>query len=258
VKAAAFGLFALFVLIAVGHAQVAFAQDDAASGEAVTSSDSATTGDAATSSDAATSGDATASADAAAPAGDSGADWARVNPDTPASDLSADSAEKVLEIPQTACIENGVAVPCDERLSVNKSAGNGGNSDDSGDDGDTITSSGGGSPASPQTFDDDTASAGPVASDPDWGTVDDYANQQVYGVPYGMAQYGVASRGPIYANPAQIPMSRFPYAPMPMSGPITQAARPPIAPSGPWMTPPSMMSFSRPAGSPMASAFRSH
>ena len=238
VKPASFGLFALFVLIALPCAQVAFAQDDAASG------------------DAATSANATASGDAAAST-DSGANWVRVDPDSPANDLATDSAEKVLEIPQTACIENGAAIPCDERLSVNKPAGTG---DDNGGDGDTIAAPAGGgfAPASPQTFDDDTANAGPIGSDSDWGTADDYANQQVYGFPYGTGGYGVVSRGPIlsrgpiYGNPAQVPPSAFRFPPMAMSGPITQAARPPISAAGPWMTPPSMMTFSRPAGSPMA------
>jgi hypothetical protein len=227
---AGFGLFALFVLLALACTHAAFAQDDAISEDSVTSTDSAPAPT-----------DATPSADA-------GANWVRVDPDSPATDLATDSADKVLEIPQTACIENGVAVPCDQRLGVNKPAGTG---DDNGDDGDSIPAYGGGyAPPSPQTFDDNTASAGPNGFDSDWGTVDDYANQQVYGFPYG-GGYGVASAGPIIGNPAALPPGAFRYHPMAMSGPLGPAARPPIGTVRPWMTPPSMMTFSRPAGSPM-------
>jgi hypothetical protein len=246
VKPAFFGLFALCVLIALACARGAYAQDDASSGDAITSSDSAT------SADSTTSGDAATSSDAAVTTADSSANWKRVDPDSPAADLSADSADKVLEIPQTACFENGVTIPCDERLSVNKSSANG---DDNGDGGDTITSPGGGmAPASPQTFDanENTASAGPaIGSDSDWGTAEDYQNQQAYGFPYAISPYGLASRGPVYGSgygSGQVPPSGFLYPPMATSSPITQAARPPLSP---WMTPPSMLTYSRPAGSPM-------
>ena len=220
-KPAAFGLFALFALIALGGVRAAFAQDDPASGS------------------------------------DSDANWERIDPN-----FSAESAEKVLEIPQAACVRDGVSIPCDERISVSNSPG-----DDNGnanDNDDAIPQASDGlSPASPQTLDDDTASAAPIGSDSDWGTADEYANQPVYGFPNAMAQYGgVASGGPIYRNPAEVPVPpsmAFPFPPMAMSSPLTQAARPPLGPVGPWMTPPSMMMLSRPAGSPMAGQpFRFH
>jgi hypothetical protein len=190
--------------------------------------------------------------DAPASGSDSDANWERIDPD-----FGADSAEKVLEIPQIACVEDGVSIPCDEQVSASNSPGNG---NDNGDDDANPQASSGSSPASPQTLDDDTASAGPIGSDSDWGTADDYANQPIYGIPYGTAQYGrVISRGPIYGNPQVPPSMAFPFPPMAMSSPLTQAARPPLNPTGPWMTPPSMMMLSRPAGSPMAGQpFRFH
>lgn len=220
-KPAAFGFFALFALIALVGARAAYPQDPVA------------------------------------PASDSDADWESADPD-----LSAASAEKVLEIPQAACVENGVSIPCDDRVSVSNSPDNddeAANPEVSGA-GNPSASGAGVSPASPQTLDEDTASAGPIGSDSDWGTADDYANQPIYGIPYGTAQYGsVASMGPIYGNPQIPPSMAFPFPPMAMSSPLTQAARPPLYSAGPWMTSPSMMMFSRPAGTPMAGQpFRFH
>jgi hypothetical protein len=257
-KPAAFGLFALFALIALAGARAAFAQDAATSGDATVSDDPGVPGDSAVSTDAsinaATPADSAGPGDAVAAGSDSSGDWARANPD-----LSTDSAEKVLEIPQTECVENGVSIPCDERITVSNAPGTGianDNQQDNQDVNGAPASSGDGSaPASPQTFDDDTASAAPAGSDADWGTADDYANQTpIYGIPYGAVNYGgVASRGPIYGNPQIPPSMAFPFPPRPMSSPLTQAARPPLHP-GPWMTSPSMMMMlSRPAGSPMAS-----
>lgn len=222
VKPVALGLFALFALITLAGAHAGFAQDDPASGS------------------------------------DSGANWERVDPDLPSPDLTAESAEKVLEIPQAACVQDGVSIPCDERISVSNSPG-----DDNVNDDAIPQASGGLSPASSPTLDDDTASAAPIGSDSDWGTADDNANQPIYGFPNAMAQYGsVASGGPIYRNPAEVPVPpsmAFPFPPMAMSSPLTPAARPPLSPVGPWMTPPSMMMLSRPAGSPMAGQpFRFH
>jgi len=237
-KPAAFGLFALFALIALAGGRAAFAQDAAASADADASINAATTADSA------------GPGDAVAAGSDSSGDWARVNPD-----LTTESAEKVLEIPQTECVENGVSIPCDERITVNNAPGDG-VANDNPDDNGTQAAGGGSAPVSPQTFDNDIANAAPVGSDADWGTADDYANQTpIYGIPYGT----VASRGPIYGNP-QIPRSMvFPFPPAPMSSPITQAARPPLSPGGPWMTPSSMMMVGRPAGSAMAGApFRFH
>jgi hypothetical protein len=158
--------------------------------------------------------------------GDSETNWVRVD-----SGAGGESADQVLEIPQVAC--DDPSTPCD-------------NDDE-----------GGGMPtpvaASPQTFDDDTASAG--TADSDWGSADDYVNQPVYGVPYGY----VASRGSINGNRPPARRSPFPFSPMSTGTPITQAAQPPLNPNGAWMTPPSMSAFSHPAGNPMASApFRFH
>ena len=230
-KPSAFGLFALFALIALAGARAAFAQDADPSGDPAASINAATPADSA------------GPGDAVAAGSDSSGDWARANPD-----LSTDSAVKVLEIPQTECVENGVSIPCDERIIVSNAPGIGSTTDNGNDE-----SAQPAAPESPQTFDDDTASAAPAGSDADWGTADDYANQTpIYGWPYGAVQSGgVASRGPIYGYP-QIPSSMaFPFPPRPMSSPITQAARPPLNP-GPWMTPPSMMMVGRPTGSPMA------
>jgi hypothetical protein len=167
--------------------------------------------------------------------GDSEANWVRVD-----SAPGGESGDQVLEIPQVAC--DDASKPCD----------------DDEDGGPTPVAT------SPQTFDDDTASAG--TADSDWGNADDYLNQPIYGVPYGY----VASRGSINGNFAvstgsisgnfpRGPRSPFPFSPMSTGTPITQAAQPPLNPNGAWMTPPSMSPFSRPAGSPMASApFRFH
>jgi len=237
-RTAAFGLFALFALIAFAGARATFAQDAAASGDAAFSGGEATPADSA------------GPGDAIAAGSDSSGDWQRANPD-----LSSESAEKVLELPQTACVQNGVSIACDERVTVSNAPEAGGaidSQDNQQDDGTQVATA----PVSPQTFDEDTASAAPTG-DSDWGTADDYANQQpIYGIPYGAVQ---ASRGPIYGNPQIPPSMVFPFPPAPMSRPITQAARPSLSPGGPWMTPPSMMMMSRPAGSPMAGgAFRFH
>jgi len=235
-RPAAFGLFALLALIALAGSRAAFAQDAATSGDAAVSGDSAALIDGATTADSAGPGD------AIAVGSDSSGDWQRANPD-----LSAESAEKVLELPQTACVQNGVSIPCDERVTVSNAPAT---VDDNG-----AQTADGSVPGSPQTFDDDTASAAPAESEADWGTADDYANQgPIYGIPYGT----VASRGPIYGNPQIPPSMVFPFPPRPMSSPLSQAARPSLSP-GPWMTRPSMMMMSRPAGSPMAGgAFRFH
>jgi hypothetical protein len=159
----------------------------------------------------------------------------------PTIDEDAASADKVLEIPQAKCDNDGTSAPCDAPAA----AGN--------DDGEAINAPSPGSP--PQVYDDDTASN--AAPDEDWGTAEDYQNQQVYAVPYGAYSYPYAVTGPLTMNrPSPVPASA--YVPMnPMSSPVTQAARPPLS-QGPWMTPPSMSSFSRPAGSPMMGMSMSH
>ncbi len=153
--------------------------------------------------------------------------------DAPTIDDSAASADKVLEIPQTACTKDGATVPCDDATA---------NADDDNDQ--AINAPQPGSP--PTVYDDDTASAGP---DSNWGDASDYQNQQVYAVPYGVP-YAVYPYGVNVARnvnmPSPVPASAY----APMSSPVTQAALPPLR-QGPWMSPPTMSAFARPAGSPM-------
>jgi hypothetical protein len=150
----------------------------------------------------------------------------------PTIDEDAASADKVLEIPQATCDNDGTSAPCDGPAA--------GGTDD---DGQAINAPSPGSP--PQVYDDDTASSG--VPDEDWGTADDYQNQQVYAVPYGAYPYPYTINTPLTMNrPSPVPASAF----APLSSPLTQAARPSLN-QGPWMTPPTMSAFSRPAGSPM-------
>jgi hypothetical protein len=147
--------------------------------------------------------------------------------DAPTIDESAASADKVLEIPQATC-KDGSSGPCDDA--------------DDDDNDQAINAPQPGSP--PQVFDDDTASSG--APDSDWGDANDYQNQQIYAAPYAVYAYPYAVGAQQTANrPSPVPASA--YAP---SSPITQAALPPLNP-GPWMNPPTMSAFARPAGSPM-------
>src|ERR1700682_338019 len=130
-KPSAFGLFALFALIALAGARAAFAQDADPSGDPAGSINAATPADSA------------GPGDAVAAGSDSSGDWARANPD-----LSTDSAVKVLEIPQTECVENGVSIPCDERIIVSNAPA------DSAIDNGNDESAQPAAPESPQTFDD--------------------------------------------------------------------------------------------------------
>ncbi len=164
----------------------------------------------------------------------------------PSIDEDAAAAEKVLEIPQVACSKDDPSESCAE-------------SSGDGDDSQAINAP---SPGAPPDSDDDTASNA-VPGD-DWGTADDYQNQQdygSYGVPYAGYPYTVTGAPYpvtiIGTNRAPAPASA--YVP---SSPLTQAARPPLNP-GPWVVPSAMSSFSRPAGSPMMgmsmhSSFRFH
>jgi hypothetical protein len=170
------------------------------------------------------------------------ANWSSAAPtiDAPTIDESAASADKVLEIPQAACNEDGASGPCDDTTA---------NADDDNDQ--AINAPQPGSP--PQVFDDDTASSG--APDQDWGNADDYQNQQVYAaVPYAAYPYPYTVNAQQTVNrPSPVPASAY----APMSSPLTQAARPPLNP-GPWMNPPTMSAFARPAGSPMMGMSMSH
>lgn len=157
------------------------------------------------------------------------ASWERSGP---AIDEDAAAADKVLEIPQAPCAKDPASAACAS------------SDDGSGDDGEAINAPSPGAPPQP-SFDDDTASNG--ATDPDWGTVDEYQNQQV-AVPYAVYPYPYAVTTGIgtIRTPSSVPASAY----APMSSPITQAAQPPLH-QGPWMTPPTMSAFGRPAGSPM-------
>jgi hypothetical protein len=157
------------------------------------------------------------------------ASWDRT---APTIDDSASSADKVLEIPQATCDKNDPSCDAPDAASP------------ADPDDETINAPQPGSP--PPVLDDDTASAG--SSDPDWGDATDYQNQQVYAAPYAYPYaYGYGVGVARNANP-QSPVPASAYAPM--SSPITQAARPPLR-QGPWMNPPTMSAFGRPAGSPM-------
>jgi hypothetical protein len=160
------------------------------------------------------------------------ADWNPVD-EGPAIDEDAASAAKVLEIPQARCSNDEDSSACDANASTNP------NDDDGG-----ISAPSPGAP--PQNLDQDTASN---AQDADWGTVDEYQNQEAYNVPYALYPYPYAVN-PYQANGIGAFRPSVPgYAPL--SSPLTQASRPPLN-QGPWMTRPTMSQFSRPAGSPMA------
>ena len=159
------------------------------------------------------------------------ANWERTGPPI---EGDAESAGKVLEIPQAACTKNGVSVACADTSPAG---------DDNDNDNDqAINAPSPGEP--PPTLDEDTASSA-APDDQDWGTVNDYQNQPAYGVPYAVYQRPVTVAGTA-RTPSPVPASAY----APMSSPITQAAHPPLNP-GPWMLGPSMSAFSRPAGSPM-------
>jgi hypothetical protein len=152
----------------------------------------------------------------------------------PAIDESAESADKVLEIPQATCAD-GSSGPCDPTDDADSSTG-------TGDDSQAINAPSPGAP--PATANEDTASTDP--SSDDWGTAADYQNQAAYAVPYAVYPYSVAATTGAVNRP-QVPASAF----IPTrSSPLTQAALPPLNP-GPWMLSPSVSTFSRPAGTPM-------
>jgi len=158
------------------------------------------------------------------------ANWDRT---APTIDDSASSADEVLEIPQATCDKDDPSAPCATSAT---------NPDDPNDE--AINAPQPGSP--PPVLDDDTSAS--AATDPDWGDATDYQNQQVYAAPYAYPYaYGYGVGVARNVNP-QSPVPASAYAPM--SSPITQAARPSLNP-GPWMNPPTMSAFSRPAGSPM-------
>ena len=160
--------------------------------------------------------------------------WESTAPDAttaPPIDEDVATGDKVLELPQVTCPKDSAPGSCDP---------NAVDGDD--DDSQAINAP---SPGAPPTVDDDTADNA-VPSD-DFGNVDEYQNQQVYAVPY--AVYPSTTTALATVNNPSVPSSTL----APMSGPITQAARPPLNP-GPWMLNNSMSQFSRPAGGPMLMA----
>ena len=159
----------------------------------------------------------------------------------PTIDDNAASADKVLEIPQATCNNDGLRFPATRRLP-------------SGDDPDdqTINAPQPGSP--PQS----TMTTPPAA-----------ARQMRIGARGRLSESAglcgavrrimltVRGRRPAHDESDPRPFPRLRIS-LPMSSPLTQAARPPLS-QGPWMNPPTMSAFGRPAGSPMmgmASAVR--
>jgi hypothetical protein len=163
------------------------------------------------------------------------------------SDSNWEEVNQVLEIPQ-ACTKDGVVMACEEYAS--RGPGDSSSTTDDDEDDESIETA---RPGRPNTFDEDSTSAVPVDKDSEWGTVSDYQNEAIASVPSGFA---VVTGGFPNNNIPMLPPSAYPLPPM--SSPLTPAARPPLSPGGPWMTPPSMTTWGRPAGSPMmpSSAFR--
>lgn len=175
------------------------------------------------------------------------ANWVRVEPAEPAApsiDEDATSGEQVLEIPQAKCSDD------DEDSDACNGAAPANN--ESSDNDQSINAPSPGAP--PQTFDEDAYNNQP---DTDWGTVDEYQNQQSYSIPYVVYPYATGVVSPTgmmsptggvrtMRRPSRFPSSTF----APISTPLTQAARPPLN-QGPWMTRPTMSAFGRPAGGPM-------
>ena len=148
----------------------------------------------------------------------------------PAIDDDVATADKVLELPQVTCPKDSAPGSCNA------------NSGDGDDDSQAISAP---SPGAPPTVDDDTADSAIPADD--FGSVNDYQNQEVNAVPY--AVYPSTTTALATVNSPSMPSSTL----VPMSSPITQAARPPLNP-GPWMLNNSMSVYSRPAGGPMLMA----
>ena len=124
----------------------------------------------------------------------------------PAIDEDAQTADKVLEIPQLTCATDGVSVPCDDGADADADAG-----------GQAINAP---SPGAPPTLDDDTADAS--SPNQDWGTVDDYQNEQAYGVPYAVYPYPTILAAGTMNRPSPFPASAY----VPMSSPLTRGRAP--------------------------------
>jgi hypothetical protein len=153
----------------------------------------------------------------------------------PALDADAETADKVLEIPQAACATDDVPVACAD-----------GSDEDA--DGEGMNAS---SPGAPLSRDDDTADAG--SPNQDWGTLDDYQNEPAYGVPYAVYGSTVIVVAGTMNRPWQSPASPFAA----MSNPMMQAARPPLNP-GLLMNSPWMPGFNHPLGNPTMGMMMPH
>jgi hypothetical protein len=199
--------------------------DATAGADAGASSDPSASSDASASTDPSTSADASSGADAIwEPAGSA---------TNPAIDEDAETADKVLEIPQVACAKDDPPASCDSA-----------NADNDDDGSSAINAPSPGAP--PTTLDDDTTSS--AAAPDDWGNAEDYQNQEISAVPYAApyAVYPYAMTGGGTTGGTSVPSTAY----VPMSSPLTAAARPPLNP-GPWMLSPSRSMYMRPAGSPM-------
>jgi hypothetical protein len=162
----------------------------------------------------------------------------------PALDEDADTADKVLEIPQATC-PGGAPAPC---------AGNDNDDDDA--DGEAINAPSPGAP--PATADEDTANGG--VPDVDFGTADEYANQQEYAAPYAVYPYPYAVNPSAIGGAGSVNRSPRVYgSTMASPGiqaalPLTQAALP--LNQGAWVNSANASYFGRPAGSPMMGMMR--
>ena len=176
-----------------------------------------------------------------------------LTPDSSSPDSNWEEANQVLEIPQ-ACSQDGVAVACDKRADASFNDSSSSGDDDDEEDIETV-----GPVRTAPTLDGDATSGDSAVAMQQYGGVDDYQNELAE-APIMMPPTGwsVASSYPSAypMNPNSRPRmalmaarSPWHWGPMPMSSPLTPAARPPLNP-GPWMSSPAM-TWGRPAGSLM-------
>ncbi|MGB8412350.1 MAG: hypothetical protein WCE23_05940 [Candidatus Binatus sp.] len=155
----------------------------------------------------------------------------------PALDADAETADKVLEIPQAACATDDMPVACADGSDEDADAGGVG-----------VHAS---SPGAPPSLDDDTADAS--SPNGDWGTLADYQNEPAYGVPYAVYGSTVIVVAGTMNRPWQLSASPFAA----MSNPLMQAARPPLNP-GLLMNSPWMPGFNQPLGNPTMGMMMTH
>src|ERR1019366_7016844 len=123
---------------------------------------------------------------------------ADLEPTGPALDGNVDTADKVLEIPQVACADDGVSVPCTDGSDADADAG-----------GETINAS---SPGAPPTVDDETADA--RSPNQNLGTPADYQNEPAYGAPSGPRSTPLprAPRPPLNPGPWMLSPAMSPFS----------------------------------------------